>query len=175
MNDEGMSQINDKGISQMIDEGMSQQETITESGNRNEQAVSSYQSAREALSQGDLIGGIASLSMALKFAENYAEARLLRAQTLLKMGDMNGAAADAQWLKEHNDGWEGKLEVQEDVLLLLGQLAYAKGDSAEALHIYNKVLELNPQRFKDVSGDYTAKGVEQMRKRTNSLLNPFGV
>ena len=38
-----------------------------------------------------------------------------------------------------------------------------------------KLLELNPNELADVSGDYSAEGVEQHMKRVYSAINPFGL
>ena len=38
-----------------------------------------------------------------------------------------------------------------------------------------KVLELNPNEMADVSGDYSAEGIEQQVKQAYSNLNPFGI
>ncbi len=161
-----------------------------------------YASAQAALGQDDVINGIARLTKAVSLEETMADARLLRAQTLIKMGDVKGAEEDSQWLLEN-------VGEQEDVLLLAARVAHAKGEDDEALLIYNKVLdlnpflaeafsergkiyydrgdhqqaeadmakalELNPQQMADVSGDYSAEGVEEKVKQAYSNLNPFGI
>jgi len=38
-----------------------------------------------------------------------------------------------------------------------------------------QVLELNPQETADVSGDYSAEGIEHKVKQAYSNLNPFGI
>ncbi len=158
--------------------------------------------AQAAIGQGDLINGIARLTKAVSLDEQMADARLLRAKTLLKMGDVKGAEGDSQWLTEH-------VGEHEDVLLLAARVAHAKGEDDGALLIYNKVidlnpflteayaergkisydlgnheqaksdmakvLELNPQQMADVSGDYSAEGVEHKVKQAYSNLNPFGI
>ncbi len=158
--------------------------------------------AQAALGQNDMINGIARLTKAITLDEGLAEARLLRAQTLLKMGDVTSADEDSQWLTKH-------VGEQEDVLLLAARVAHAKGDDELSVNIYNKVievnpflveayaergkicydrgdyqqakddmakvLELNPQQMADVSGDYSAEGVEHQMKQAYSNLNPFGI
>jgi len=167
-----------------------------------EVAMSHYLYGQAALGQNDLINGIARLTKAIVLDEQMVDARLLRAQTLLKMGDVKGADEDAQWLMQ-------RMENQEDVLLLAARVARAQGQIDKALTIYNKVvelnpfsleayqeqgkiyydqgklklaeenmkkvLELNPQQLADVSGDYSAEGVEQQMKRAYSMMNPFGI
>ncbi len=167
-----------------------------------ESAQAYYAFAQAALGQDDLINGIARLTKAVTLDDSMSDARLLRAQTLLKMGDLQNAEEDSQWLME-------KVGEQEEVLLLSARVANAKGDDNSALAIYNKVidlnpflaeayaerskiyydkgnhqqakadmekvLELNPQQLADVSGEYSAEGVEQKVKQAYSNLNPFGI
>jgi tetratricopeptide (TPR) repeat protein len=167
-----------------------------------ENAMVHYMQAQAALGQDDLINGIARLTKAIALNEELGDARLLRAKTLLKMGDVAGAEQDVEWLMGHT-------EDEEDVLLMAARTAHAKGDDEEALHIYNKVvdlnpfqidayrergkikfdrgdkqgaeedmqklLELNPQEMADVSGDYSAEGVEHQVKQAYSNMNPFGI
>ena len=161
-----------------------------------------YQMAQAVMGQGNLIGGIAFLTQAIAQSDELADARLLRAKTLLQMGDVKGASEDVDWLMTHT-------EDEEDVLLMAARVAHAKGQNDEAINIYNKVTELNPFQFDayrergkiklelgdkhgaeeemqkllemnpdemaNVSGDYTAEGVEQAVKRAYSNMNPFGI
>ena len=161
-----------------------------------------YLNGQACIGQGDLIGGIARLTKAIALDEEMLDARLLRGQTLLKMGELKGAQEDADYLLAHTEG-------QEDVLLFCARLAHAGGDNDKALDFYTqvidvnpfhleayrergklrydgddkqgaeediqKVLELNPQEMADVSGDYSAEGIEQQVKRAYSNLNPFGI
>ena len=167
-----------------------------------ENAMANYMLAQAVLGQNDLINGIARLTKAISLNEQLADARLLRAKTLLKMGDVKGAEEDTNWLLEHTND-------EEDVLLMAARVAHAKGQDDEAIDIYNKVidlnpfqmdayrergqikfergdkrgaqedmqklLELNPNELADVSGDYSAEGVEQAMKRVYSAINPFGL
>ena len=167
-----------------------------------ENATANYMLAQAVLGQNDLINGIARLTKAISLNEQLADARLLRAKTLLKMGDVKGADEDVNWLMEHT-------EDEEDVLLMAARVAHVKGNDDEAIDIYNKVvevnpfqidayrergkikydrgdklgaqedmqkvLELNPEEMADVSGDYSAEGVEQIVKRAYSNMNPFGI
>ena len=167
-----------------------------------ENATAYYQMAQADLGQGDLVNGIAQLTKAIVLNENHGDARLLRAKTLLMMGDLDGAEQDVNWLMEHT-------EAEEEVLLTAARIAHAKGNDDDALNIYNKVvdvnpfqidayrergqikfdrgdkggaqedmqkvLELNPNETVDVNGDYSAEGVEQQVKRAYSNMNPFGI
>lgn len=158
--------------------------------------------AQSALGQGDPVNSIARLTKAITLDEQNADARLMRGQILLRLGDVSGAGEDAQWLVDH-------VADHEDVLLLAARVAHAKGEDDTAITLYNKVvdmnpfaleayqergkicfdrgdkqqaeadmrkvLELNPQQLADVSGDYSAEGVEQQMKRAYSMMNPFGI
>lgn len=167
-----------------------------------EQAQVHYQYAQACLGHGDLIGAIARLTKSIALDEELLDARLLRGQTLLKMGELKGAQEDADYLLQHTEG-------QEDVLLLSARLLHASGQDQQAIARYDevtavnpfqidayrergkikfdmgdkqgaeedmqKVLELNPQEMADVSGDYSAEGIEQRVKQAYSNMNPFGI
>ena len=158
--------------------------------------------AKAELGQDNIIQGIARLTKAIALEENLADARLLRGQTLLKMGDYNAASEDVAWLTEHT-------EESEDVLLLHARIEAAKGNADEAIRIYSQVidvnpfqvdafrergklrleqgdkqgaeedmkmvLELNPEEMADVNGEYSAEGIEQKTRQAYSNLNPFGI
>ena len=158
--------------------------------------------AKAELGQNNVIQGIARLTKAIALEENLANARLLRGQTLLKMGDFNAASEDVAWLTEHT-------EESEDVLLLHARIEAAKGNADEAVRIYSQVidvnpfqvdafrergklrleqgdkqgaeedmkmvLELNPEEMADVNGEYSAEGIEQKTRQAYSNLNPFGI
>lgn len=165
-------------------------------------AYAHYQLAQAQLGQGDAINGIAQLTQAIALNEQLGEARLLRAQTLMRMGELKGAREDTDWLLAHT-------EEHEDVLLMAARLSAAEGKTDEALLIYNKVeemnpfqldalrergrlkmdsgdkkgaeedmrklLELNPGELDGANGEYEAEGVEKMMKRAYSPINPFGI
>ena len=167
-----------------------------------ENAMANYMMAQAVLGQNDMISGIAYLTKAVSQNAALGDARLLRAKTLLKMGDVKGASEDVVWLLEHT-------EADEDVLLMAARVAHLSGKDDTALDIYNKVIELNPfqmdayrergqiryekgdkkgaeedmqkllemnpNELADVSGDYSAEGVEQAMKRVYSAINPFGL
>ena len=165
-------------------------------------AYAHYQLAQAQLGQGDAINAIAQLTQAIALNEQLGEARLLRAQTLMRMGELKGAREDTDWLLAHT-------EEHEDVLLMAARLSAAEGKTDEALLIYNKVeemnpfqldalrergrlkmdsgdkkgaeedmrklLELNPGELDGANGEYEAEGVEKMMKRAYSPINPFGI
>ena len=81
-----------------------------------ENAMANYMVAQAALGQGDLINGIARLTKAIALNEQLGDARLLRAKTLLKLGDVNGAEEDVNWLMAHT-------EDEEEVLLMAARVA----------------------------------------------------
>lgn len=161
-----------------------------------------YLYAQSCAGRGDIIGAIARLTKAVVLDPDFADARLLRAQVLTKMGEVKGAKEDVDWLMaRHAD--------HEDVVLAAARLAQAEGQTDEALQLYTrlidmnpfhleayhergrlryeagdkqgaeedmqKLLELNPNELADVSGDYSAEGVEQHMKRVYSAINPFGL
>lgn len=158
--------------------------------------------AQAYIGKGNGVGAIAMLTKAVTLQEDYGEAYLLRGQTLLKMGDTKGAAADAAWLLEN-------IGNHEDVLLFNARVAVAHQQTEEALAFYNKVidvnpfsieayyergqlrlsqgdksgadedmrklLELNPNALADVSGEYSAEGIEQRVRQAYSAVNPLGL
>lgn len=165
-------------------------------------AMISYMMAQAVIGQGDLISGIAFLTKAVAQNEQMADARLLRAKTLLKMGDVNSAGDDVAWLIEHTESDEdvllmaarvAHLKGQDDTAIDIyskvidlnpfqldayrerGKIKFDKGDKQGAQEDMEKVLELNPSEMADVSGDYSAEGIEQVVKRAYSNMNPFGI
>jgi len=56
-----------------------------------------------------------------------------------------------------------------------GQLRFEQGDKQGAQEDMRKVLELNPDEVADVSGEYSAEGIEHKVKQAYSALNPFGL
>lgn len=165
-------------------------------------AMANYQMAQAVMGQGDMVSGIARLTKAIAVDERLGDARLLRAKTLVAMGDLKGADEDVKWLME-------KVQPNEDVVLMAarvqtaqgnvdeaimlygqvidlnpfnidayrerGQLKYDRGDKQGAEEDMQKVLELNPDAMSNVSGDYQAEGIEQKIMRRYSNLNPLGI
>ena len=61
-----------------------------------------YQSACDAIGRGDVVNALALLTQVIAAQNDYADARLLRGQILMKIGDAKGAQQDAEWLMEHH-------------------------------------------------------------------------
>ena len=165
-------------------------------------ALAHHMLAQASLGQGDNITAIAQLTKAIALNEQLGDARLLRAQTLLRMGELKGAREDTDWLLEHTDDQEDVLMMnarltthegmvddaiiiynmveelnpfQLDVLRERGRLKMAKGDRKGAEEDMRKLLELNPGELDGANGEYQAEGVEKMMKRAYSPINPFGI
>lgn len=87
--------------------------------------------------QGNDIMAIAWLTQALTLREDYAKARLLRAQVLKAMGQWNEVLADATTLTQAN-------EQMEEAWLLLAEARVMLGQTDEAVEAYKKTIALNP-------------------------------
>lgn len=131
-----------------------------------------YLYAEACMGQGDLINTIAMLTKSILMAEKKGEgdsseeecrqafsqqalSRLLRGDTLRKMGDVKGADEDAQWLLDQIE------TPSEDVLLLKARILHADGKSDDAILYYNKVVDANPfsaVAFKERGAIYLEKG-----------------
>ena len=78
------------------------------------------------VAKGDVVMAIASFSKAIALEPTNRDAYLLRAQTLLRMGDCQGADADLKvLLAQHAE--------DEDALLLKARVAHAQGKDDEAI------------------------------------------
>lgn len=96
-----------------------------------------YLMAQARWRQHDRQGATAWLTKAIAVYPEMGEAYLLRGQTLLEMGDSDGAASDELWL-EDNYG------ETEEVLLLKSAIEQVKGQQEQAIATLGRVLELNP-------------------------------
>ena len=161
-----------------------------------------YLNAQAQLGRGNAVGAIAMLTKAIAIEENYGDAYLLRGQILLGMGDTAGADSDAAWLTEHAGEHEdilllrarveaakgnavAAIENYGQVIELnpfsieafreRGQLRFNSGDKAGADQDLQKVLELDPNLLADVSGEYSAEGIEHRVKEAYSVVNPLGL
>ena len=161
-----------------------------------------FLSAQSRLGQQDVVGAIAMLTKAVTLQADYADAYLLRAQTLLKMGDIAGADTDAQWLMQkiadHEDVLLLKARIESakgnteetvsiydkvvevnpfciDAFRERGQLKFNAGDKIGAEQDMQTVLELDPQQLANVSGEYSADGIEQQVRQAYSAANPLGL
>ena len=161
--------------------------------------------ARACIGQGDCVNAVAMLTKAISLKKNNGEAYLLRGETLLDMGDLNGADEDADFLLS-------KAEGNEDVLLLKARVGEAKGEHEQAIDYYNKVIEsnpfsmvalkergaikmnvgdkdgaeadmrtlmeLNPDKVNEVNGEFCAEGTENIQQKVEQAYkqsNPFGL
>ena len=165
-------------------------------------AQACFLSAQARLGGQDVVGAIAMLTKSITLQADYADAYLLRAQTLLNMGDTASADADAQWLLAHVGNHEDALllkarieaakgNVSEAIRMYdkvvevnpfcieafreRGQLKFNAGDKAGAEQDMQTVLELDPQQLADVSGEYSAEGIEQRVRQAYSAVNPLGL
>lgn len=96
-----------------------------------------YRYAKACIGRDDLTNAIAMLTKAIILNPKAYEAYLLRGETLLDSGDLDAADEDATLLLEH-------LADNEDVLILKARIEQKKGNKAEALTYYNKVIDVNP-------------------------------
>lgn len=87
--------------------------------------------------QGEGIMCVAHLTHAIMLKDDFIEARLLRAEALMKMNQYNEASEDIEAVLAQDGG-------NESALLLRGKLKEAKGDEPGAEIDYNRVIELNP-------------------------------
>ena len=161
-----------------------------------------FLSAQARLGGQDVVSAIAVLTKAIAMQADYADAYLLRAQTLLGMGDTASADADAQWLLAHVGNHEDVLLLKArieaakgnaseaismygrvvevnpfciEAFRERGQLKFDAGDKAGAEQDMQMVLELDPQQLADVSGEYSAEGIEQRVRQAYSAVNPLGL
>lgn len=131
-----------------------------------------YLYAEACLGNGDLINTIAMLTKSILLSEEdksqQAQSRLLRGDTLRKMGDLKGADEDAQWLLDIME------EPIEEVLLLKARLLHAESKLDDAILYYNKVVDANPfsaTAFKERGAIYLEKGdKENAEKDMQSFL-----
>ncbi len=165
-------------------------------------AYAYYMSAQASIGLKQPVLAVAQLTRAIALEDGQEDARLLRAKTLMDMGDLAGAQADADRLREN-------FGADEEVMLLCARLAARQGSADEAIAIYTalidanpfqadafrergklsfdkgdkqaaeedmrKYLELRPEEMEGVNGQYEAEGVEEMMKRAYSPINPFGL
>ena len=81
---------------------------------------------RAALGQHDKVNAVAMFTKAILLDENLADAYLKRGEVLLEMGDVEGAAEDADWLMERVEGVD-------DVLLLKAGVLQAQNNDVAAI------------------------------------------
>lgn len=160
-----------------------------------ESAAACYLGAQAALGHHQPAEAVSLLTRAIGLRDDYAEAYLLRGRTLLTMGQLEQAAADAQWLSD-------SVGDQEDVMVLSGRVAVARGQVKEAQAICDHVLEqVNPfctealrlrahvrQELGDTEGaaedmarlreqdpELPQEDIEQQVRQAYSAANPLGL
>ncbi len=175
-------------------------EQATKKEPENVQAYYLYAQAMQG--QQNMVGAVAMLTKAISLQPDYGAAYLMRADVLLKMGDADNADADAQWLLANVEPHEDTLLLKARLEALRGnageavnyynkvielnpfsiesfrergQLKFNMGDKAGAEQDMQTVLELDPQQLADVSGEYSAEGIEQRVKQAYSVANPLGL
>ncbi len=113
-----------------------EQSQPTLSGTLSASAAIYYQEAQEHKKQGDMVMAVAKLTKAIADDGSFAQAYLERGQTLLAMGDLKAAKADADRLEVR---WPDSL----DVIMLQARIAYAYSDLESAIHYYDIAIEID--------------------------------
>jgi len=161
--------------------------------------------ARACLGQDDQVNAVAMLTKAISLKEDYQEAYLLRGETLLKMGEIKGAEEDVDYLLqqvkdnedvlllkarvneakgEHNDAinvYNKVIETDPFSVIAFkerGAIKLAQGDKGGAEEDMKAVLELDPEKAKEVNGEYNAEGTEDIQRKVEDAYknnNPFGL
>jgi tetratricopeptide (TPR) repeat protein len=161
-----------------------------------------YLYARASIGQEDMVNAVAMLTKAISLKEGFGDAYLLRGETLLKMGDVAGADEDTEYLLKHTEDNEDVLLLKARVekakgnndesityynkvvdanpfcisaFKERGEIKMEQGDKEGAAEDMAKVLELDPKTVADVSGEYSAEGVEQQVKKAYDSINPLGL
>ena len=114
-------------------ERSSQKAIELEEGN----AIAYYLLAKATKGLGNDLMTIAHLTKAILLKDDYIEARLLRAETLLKMNQISETAEDIDAILTQNPD-------EEAAILLRGKLREAEGNPEAAETDYRNVTEINP-------------------------------
>lgn len=160
-----------------------------------------YLYAQSCDGMGDVVNAIALLTKAISLDGNYVEAYLLRGAVLLKMGDKKGASDDADAAvklapdnedalllkarvenalgeKDSALSWYGKVidanPFRLEAYKERGAIHYERGETQAASDDMKKVLELEPEKTADVTGDFSAEGIEDKINRKYKEMNPYG-
>ena len=116
----------------------------------NAEIVSLY--GRAALGQHDKVNAVAMFTKAILLDENLADAYLKRGEVLLEMGDVEGAAEDADWLMERVEGGD-------DVLLLKAGVLQAQNNDVAAIDVLSQAIDGNPF----LTDAYRQRGAARLR------------
>jgi len=100
-------------------------------------AMAHYLSGKAEQGLGNDLMTVAHLTKAIVLKDDFIEARLLRAETLIKMEQYNEATQDIEAILSHDAD-------EESALLLRGKTEEATGKTEEAEKDYRYVTELNP-------------------------------
>lgn len=161
--------------------------------------------AQACIGQGDEVNAIAMLTKAIALNKDFGDAYLLRGETLLKMGDANSAKEDSDYLMAHvqdnedvlllNARVEEALGHHKEAIALYGKvievnpfcvaafkergaIKLSLGDKTGAEEDMKSVLELDPNKAKEVNGEYSAEGKEDIQQKVEQAYkdkNPFGI
>ncbi len=151
---------------------------------------------------GDNLSAIVMYTKAISLDEQLGDAYLLRGHLLLAMGDVASADKDVSYLldvipdnedvlmlKARIDFAKGNkneaINIYSNVIELnpfnadaykeRGRVKFEMGDTSGATSDVEKLLELMPDALSDISGDYSAEGIEHKVKRAYSMMNPYGI
>lgn len=100
-------------------------------------AMAHYLLGKAVDGQGNEIMSIAHLTKAITLKEDFIEARLMRAEALLNMRQLNEAMEDIDAILSYEPE-------NEQAILLRGQKYLAEGNSANAEEDYRHIIALNP-------------------------------
>lgn len=107
------------------------------SGTKSASAEAYYEQAQDYKKQGNAVMAVAMLTKSIAEDGTFGNAYYERAQTLMQMGDLKGAKADADKLESR---WPDNFEV----IMLQARIAYNINDLESAIHYYNIAIEINP-------------------------------
>lgn len=102
-----------------------------------ENAVGHFLLGKATRGMNDDLMAIAHLTKAITLKDDFVEARLLRAEVLLKMNQLKEVAEDIDAILTQNAD-------EEAAILLHGKLKEAEGSSEEAENDYRNVTDMNP-------------------------------
>ena len=119
-----------------------------------------YLYAKACIGHGDTTNAVAMLTKAVTLKPDYAEAYLLRGETLLGAGRTAEAGEDADRLL-------ADYPESEDVLMLKARVERACGNQDEAIIYYGKVIDVNPFH----AGAYRERGELLVAAGDESLGN----
>ena len=111
-----------------------------------------YLYGRAALGQHDKVNAVAMFTKTIMLDEHFADAYLKRGEVLLEMGDVEGAAEDADWLME-------KVVDVDDVFLFKARVLEAQNNDAAVIDVLSQAIERNPF----LTDAYRLRGAARLR------------